>query len=137
MRSTSSRSAGRSTSIAARAKGRVIGRARTPITRDARSKAPSTLSSRSENSSSVPRPKAETSRQGIDRNPNFIPNHIYKVAAFELLGDYDQSKAAKNNLLSIKPDYKTSAVYQFYLDERLNSTILNGENKTDLDTIND
>ena len=76
-------------------------------------------------------------KRGIDRNPNFIPNHIYKVAAFELLGDYDQSKAAKNNLLSIKPDYKTSAVYQFYLDERLNSTILNGENKTDLDTIND
>ena len=74
--------------------------------------------------------------RGIDRNPNFIPNHIYKVAVFDLLGNHDHSEAAKNDLISIKPDYKTSAVYQFYLDERLNSTTLNGTHKADLDSIN-
>ena len=75
--------------------------------------------------------------RGIDRNSNFIPNYIYKIAAFELIGNNDQSEVAKNILLSIKPDYKTSAVYQFYLDERLNSTMVNGTHKADLDTIND
>jgi TolB-like protein len=76
-------------------------------------------------------------KRGIDRNPNFIPNHIYKIAAFDLLGNNDKSEAAKNDLISIKPDYKTSAVYQFYLNERLNSTMLNEEHKADIDTVND
>ena len=75
--------------------------------------------------------------RGINRNPNFIPNHIYKIAVFELLGNIEQSEISGNNLISIKPDYKTSAAYQFYLDERINSTVLNEEHKNDIDTIDD
>ncbi len=51
--------------------------------------------------------------RGIDRNPNFLPNHIFKYLAYERKGDLDGAIAAKAMLVQINPDFENSAAYKF------------------------
>ncbi len=53
----------------------------------------------------------EYHNRGIIRNKNFIPNHIFKIAILDILGESEQAESARNVLLAINPDYKTTAAY--------------------------
>lgn len=59
--------------------------------------------------------------RGIERNPYFVPNHVYKLSALESLGQQDARVAAEQMLSIAYPDYKQSASYQTYLKERAGS----------------
>lgn len=56
--------------------------------------------------------------RGIERNPNFIPNHVYKMFALEALGREQAAAAAEQTLAIINPAYKRSASYETYQKER-------------------
>ena len=75
--------------------------------------------------------------RGTERNPNFIPNHMYKTAVLGILGKNEEAKAAKIELQKVNPDYKKSAAYQFYTDDRLNKILLDGSRKAGLDINSD
>jgi len=75
--------------------------------------------------------------RGTERNPNFIPNHMYKTSVLGILGKNEEAKAAKIELQKVNPDYKKSAAYQFYTDDRLNKILLDGSRKAGLDINSD
>lgn len=56
--------------------------------------------------------------RGIDRNPDFLPNHTFKLFALEKKGDLDGAIVAKAMMAQINPDYERSASYLYYLKER-------------------
>ncbi len=71
-------------------------------------------------------------QRGIERNPNFIPNHIYKTCIYGLLEKKEDAEAAKVALIRVNPDYKNSAAYNFYTDKRLDKLLLDGSHKAGL-----
>ncbi len=52
--------------------------------------------------------------RGIERNPNFLPNHTHKMLTLERLGRTAALEAAKAELVRIAPDYQQSAAYRVY-----------------------
>ena len=60
----------------------------------------------------------EQFNRGIDRNPNFLPNHVYKVFALEKSGKPDAAKMARQAMADINPKYEQSASYRYYFNER-------------------
>lgn len=72
-------------------------------------------------------------KRGIERNPNFIPNHIYTASILGLLGDEDKAKQAKITLQNVNPNYKSSASYVFFTDNRLSKIMLEGAHKAGLE----
>ncbi|MEO1251279.1 MAG: hypothetical protein AAFW81_02895 [Pseudomonadota bacterium] len=56
--------------------------------------------------------------RGINRNPNFLPNHMFKLLALEKTGALDRAIAAKAMMAQINPNFEQSAAYQNYLAER-------------------
>ena len=72
-------------------------------------------------------------KRGIERNPNFIPNHLYTASILGLFGDEDTAKQAMNTLQNVNPDYKSSASYVFFTDNRLSKIMLEGAHKAGLE----
>lgn len=56
--------------------------------------------------------------RGIARNPNFVPNHVFKVLALEALDEREEAAAATEFLARTNPEYEQSASYRIYLLER-------------------
>ncbi len=52
--------------------------------------------------------------RGIERNPNFIPNHTHRLLALERLGMTEAHEAARTELVRIAPNYQQSPTYRFY-----------------------
>jgi len=75
--------------------------------------------------------------RGTIRSPNFIPNHIYKTSVLGILGKNEEAKAAKIELQQVNPDYRSSAAFLLYTDERLNKILLDGSRKAGLDINSD
>ncbi len=57
--------------------------------------------------------------RGIERNPNFMPNYLLKLAALSSLDKNDELIATRNEILKINPDFRVSPVYVFFNDKRL------------------
>ena len=52
--------------------------------------------------------------RGIERNPNFIPNHTHKMLVLEMLGSNEELERSRTELERIAPDYKQGASYKFF-----------------------
>ena len=52
--------------------------------------------------------------RGIERNPNFIPNHTHKLLTLTRLGRTGEHEAARAELERIAPNYEQSASYRIY-----------------------
>lgn len=56
--------------------------------------------------------------RGIDRNPNFLPNHVYKVFAHESKKELNAADRARKIMAEVNPHYQKSASYRYYFSER-------------------
>ena len=56
--------------------------------------------------------------RGIERNPDFVPPHVFKMAVLEALGRDSLYEQARQHLERTNPNYRQSAAYIFYLRER-------------------
>ncbi len=54
--------------------------------------------------------------RGIARNPNFLPNHVYRIFALEALGRAEESATVREDLSLIFPNFEFSAAYLFYYE---------------------
>ena len=55
--------------------------------------------------------------RGLSRNPNFLPNHLYKLFTLERLGRDSEIDAARAALALANPDYEQSGSSRFYIEE--------------------
>ncbi len=54
--------------------------------------------------------------RGIERNPSFLPTHVYRLAVLEQTQDDEAAMLEREVLENLNPDYQESAVYKFYRD---------------------
>ncbi len=52
--------------------------------------------------------------RGIERNPNFLPNHLYRMFAAEASGDTETAERIRNALSLSHPRFEQSASYRYY-----------------------
>ena len=72
-------------------------------------------------------------QRGIERNPNFLPNHMFKTATLALLDKKDEMEIAKAELLQINPNYPDNiSFFTLFNDERLINIFRDGYTKAGL-----
>ena len=54
--------------------------------------------------------------RGVARNPNFLPNHVYRIFALEALGRTEEAAVVREDLSQLFPNYEFSAAYLFYYE---------------------
>ena len=54
--------------------------------------------------------------RGVARNPNFLPNHVYRIFALEALGRTEEAATVREDLSQLFANYEFSAAYLFYYE---------------------
>ena len=54
--------------------------------------------------------------RGVARNPNFLPNYVYRIFALEALGRTEDAATVRDDLSQTFPNYEFSAAYLFYYE---------------------